>query len=331
MKTSLLIKRISIVCLWITLAVRLPGGVGVPEPDTILYGKVVAQIGEEVIQLTDGELSWTIESLVSGGQSHTFETQLEPLAGGQYSYRINIPHELMAYDLLVSQGSVPLTAGWIQIEHLEITIDGYPAVILSPAENSFGVRQAARAMTHEVNLEAKFSTDDSDGDGLPDWLEQRNGLDRWDPADAALFSLSGERVPESEEEITTFGGWRAFHFPEVTGDLAEFAMQDSDSDGISNLEEYGFVLDPKANNEGEQTLQSGFENGRFQLSFRQRQAAIDLSYVLEVSDDLRTWKSADTVLRSVDHAADGMSVFEEATLAGESAGRFSRLKLILAP
>ncbi len=125
---------------------------------------------------------------------------LEPLAGGHYSYRINIPHELLAHDLLVSDDAVPLTAGLELVDHLEITVDGFPARILAPAENSLLVQQAMRGMTHEVNLEAQFAPLDSDGDGLPDWLEDRTGLDKWDPDDASLFSPGNGSNPQTEEQ-----------------------------------------------------------------------------------------------------------------------------------
>ena len=319
-------KRFVIFSAWLGLAVSLLGGIS--EPDTVLYGKVTARIGDAAYQLLEGELQWTVQSAVQGVPHH-FTTQLEPLADGRFSYRLNIPHELLAYDLVVSDEALPLTAGLQPIDHLEITMDGFPTIILAPAEGGFSVQQATRAMTREVNLEVQFSPLDSDGDGLPDWLEDRAGLDKWDPADAHLFNLGDGATPDSEEAITTFAEWRSFHFPGLGGDLELFASQDSDQDGISNLEEYGFVFDPTASEEGRPVLQTGMVDGHLTVSFRQRQAAVDLSYVLEVSEDLQTWTPPEDVLELLPPVEAGMALFQETTPAFEQARRFTRLRLIL--
>ena len=95
---------------------------------------------------------------------------------------------------------------------------------------------------------------DTDGDGVPDWWEEKHGLDPSDPADAALdadadglsnlseflagtdprlFDTDGDGMPD---------GWEASHG--LCAFVAEAALDDPDGDGLVNLEEARFGTDP---------------------------------------------------------------------------------------
>src|SRR6185503_3211269 len=57
--------------------------------------------------------------------------------------------------------------------HEQIFVDGYAATIMAPGASSFSVSQAGRAMTCRLDLELSNPLDDLDGDGLPDWWQNR--------------------------------------------------------------------------------------------------------------------------------------------------------------
>lgn len=101
-------------------------------------------------------------------------------------------------------------------------------------------------------------------------------------------------VPQAA--ATTFNDWRAGHF--TAGELANAAISgdaaDPDGDGIPNLLEYAFGLDPRApDSAGLPTIGLGIVNSvtYLTLSFRQARAA-DLAYRVETSGDLgvNAWK-----------------------------------------
>jgi hypothetical protein len=80
--------------------------------------------------------------------------------------------------------------------------------------------------------------------------------------------------------------WRLQEFPnqannsQIAGDLA-----DPEGDGITNLMEYGLLLDPNASSVAE--LPSVATGGNhLQLSFRRNTSATDISYIIEAASDL---------------------------------------------
>lgn len=101
---------------------------------------------------------------------------------------------------------------------------------------------------------------DEDGDGLPFWWESENGL-----------------------KPTLASG-------------NDGARGDPDADGLENLFEFAFVLDPfEAEATGLPVLATQYDETtqktHLTYSFRRRIASGALSYVVEVSDDLASWRS----------------------------------------
>jgi len=136
-----------------------------------------------------------------------FSNRVE-LGNGALSYQFKIPHSALASGLTSSPNTVALSAEDVTFENVEITVDGHPARIVNPAETSIAVRQATRAFTHRIDLEVGLPMSDSDNDGLPDWWEEKYGLD------PQLANASG----------------------------------DLDGDGLTNLQEYRAGSDPTRDN-----------------------------------------------------------------------------------
>src|SRR5690349_23982522 len=59
----------------------------IPEPATTFYGRIWSAGAGEPFLATAGELRWTIRR--SDGVLFTLPAQLQPLSGGEFSYRLN--------------------------------------------------------------------------------------------------------------------------------------------------------------------------------------------------------------------------------------------------
>ncbi len=97
---------------------------------------------------------------------------------------------------------------------------------------------------------------DSDNDGMPDWWEERYGLNPFDPADA-FEDLDGDGASNLEEYLAGTDPTKASSTPGITdldGDgLPDWWEEkygiddpngDPDRDGLTNAEEYGYGTDP---------------------------------------------------------------------------------------
>jgi hypothetical protein len=94
--------------------------------------------------------------------------------------------------------------------------------------------------------------------------------------------------------VTNFSGFQNVHFsaaqladPTISGPSA-----DPDHDGINNLMEYALMLDPWQSNAD--VWRPGVVNGHFTMTYTRRKLATDLTYTVEVSDDLRSWDASET-------------------------------------
>lgn len=145
------------------------------EPATVFYGRIIGTGSERPFVVTQGELRWTLRR--ADGRDLTLRTTLFPLRDGEFSYRLNVPHEALALGLAASATTVPLTAASQVQQHLRITVNGLDAVIRGPAGAQFETAQVRRAATYRLDLEVPLVPEDSDGDGLPDWWEQMHGAD----------------------------------------------------------------------------------------------------------------------------------------------------------
>ncbi len=284
----------------------------ISEPDGVFYGRIVSQVGDYEYQFTHGKLEWTIKSPIDE-REYAFSTDLEPLANGRYSYRLHIPYALLAYDFDISEKALPLTASGIEFLHHDIRVDGFPVQILPDAGETFHMSQAGRAHTQQIDLLVMpdladpEKIKDTDRDLVPDWLEERAGLDRWDATDGRAFLASlGTTANDpntSELDLLTFEDWRQFHFPNESGDIERFASADPDNDGIRNLLEYAFMLDPKVADRGASRMQlphPAWDEGRLAITYKTRPGVVDLDYRLTATTNLRDWEDTHSVADPVE-------------------------------
>lgn len=173
--------------LLVTPAILLASGMAlsaatVPEPSTVLYGKVMHRANGNEHQLTEGALTWTLSD--RNGVHYTYTTALEDIKG-VYSYKISIPHQVLSSGLSVDSSVIPLAAGEARYDFVSIEVDGSPARILWSESDFVKLLQTSRAATHRIDLEVSFDLLDTDGDGMPDWWEQQYGLD-WQTPNGGL-------------------------------------------------------------------------------------------------------------------------------------------------
>ncbi len=152
----------------------------IDEPATVFYGKIVGTGSSRSFLVTDGDLHWTIRR--ADGTSVHLGTRLWHFKNGEFSYRLNVPHEVLGLGLDSSGDTVPLKTVPETHTITEITVDGVPAHITGTTASTFDAEQARRAATYRLDLEVPLEPTDSDGDGLPDWWESQYGRDL-NPAD----------------------------------------------------------------------------------------------------------------------------------------------------
>lgn len=319
----------------------LLGAARISEPDTLFYGRIVERVKDRQFPLNSGSLVWTLRTTGATPKEYRLTCQLGRLGGGSYSYKIKIPHEVLAYDLSVNPSSVPLNAGGTRLEHVSITLNGVPLTVQSSAVAGVGVDASKRAGAYLIDLAVARPSPDSDADGVPDWWEDQNGMDKWDPTDGANPSglggggatgTTGATGTGGGGQFSTFAAWHRHWFPDSTADLNTAAEMDSDADGISNLLEYAFDLNPTT---AELTTAAAVPtairaDGQLGLTFRKRAGATDLEYRVEMSGDLLTWTDVtDSLGWSAD--ATGMttaSTTAPAEVAPVNSGRYLRLRVI---
>lgn len=206
----------SVLSILFTLLLSTVAHASFTEPETVFYGQVLNRFSGIEYQITSGTLDWTIHRSGNDQEDFHFTTELEPLANGTYSYQLSIPQTVAAdiENLPVFFGTTPdektiqLNSEGEQYDYVQIRINGYEGRVLPPSEDFIRLSQSKRSLHQRVDLVISVPTDDIDGDGMPDFWEQKYGLD-----------------------------------PQVKDNLDDF-----DGDGLTNQEEYQRASDPTSDN-----------------------------------------------------------------------------------
>lgn len=178
---------------------------------------------------------------------------------------------------------------------------------------------------------------DDDQDGMANEWETANFLDPNDPEDRN-GDLDGDGYTNLEEFLNgtapgsdPYEVWRQSNFS--VDDLADANVSapvaDPDGDGVVNLMEYALALDPlQAGSEhlpvGDYLQQNG--NSVFVFSFVRANAARDITYTVEVSDDLLAWQDSTLPMETVDQG-NGTSTVRLSIPLPAVSKRFMRLRI----
>jgi len=306
---------------------------GITEPPSVFYGRIYQRIGDWEFAITEGQISWTIANTTLAGQTYQIQAPLRSNGAEGLGYLFRVPHQVLAYDLTVQSNAAPLTAGGFQFEHRDVRVNGHPALLVAPAVDAFTARQSSRAGTYRIDLEVPDLSPDSDGDGIPDWWEDKYGSDKWDPyegPDLLLTNPGGDARDTTQDGIMTFAKWRDLHFPGNTSNLDLFGGQDADQDGVVHLVEYAFNLDPNLALEDRGSLPRGrTEDGYFVLQYERRADAEDLTYLVEISFDLLHWSDATDQVEETVEPGEVTSLVEVRQLAPVNETRQAYLRIVV--
>jgi hypothetical protein len=104
--------------------------------------------------------------------------------------------------------------------------------------------------------------------------------------------------------------------------------------GVSQLTAYAFGVNPNAPDRS-QLPTTAFQNGSLQITYPRWNDAADLTYVVEVSDDLQNWNSGpgytqQVNITSLDLTRDQV-VERDLNPASHTSRRFIRVKIISTP
>ncbi len=197
---------------------------GIPEPETVIWGKVFNTVQGNRIEVTEGSVEWTLRARDGGQRSHQFATEVECLDCNAYengecvdcdthAYMLRVPQEavIAVAGMEVGDDAIPLTEIERQYDHMDARINGSVARIIpkSPEWKYIRAGQPRRSAYYEADLEFVSELGDTDGDGIPDWWETEHGLN--------------SSLPDDAEE-------------------------DADGDGWTNLDEFGRGTDPTRSN-----------------------------------------------------------------------------------
>ena len=180
--------------------------------------------------------------------------------------RLIIDHD-GAHSMSAKSVALPLSEGLhdLRIEYFENTGD-------AGLEFSWTRPDGVKEQVSRRNLFHAVGTVDEDGDGLPDWWEEKYGLDPEDPSDAAL-DPDGDGLPNLAE----FCAGTDPHSPDTdcdgmpdawetaNGTIPFFAdgLEDSDGDGLINIEEFRHGTNPNLADTDGDGVQDGDEKNMY--------------------------------------------------------------------
>jgi len=88
--------------------------------------------------------------------------------------------------------------------------------------------------------------------------------------------------------------WKYLNFGDLANSPAAADDANPDGDELTNMEEYFNASDPKSFTVRSELPSVSYFKGYLGMSFRRNLLATDLTYTVQVSDDLETWRDGST-------------------------------------
>lgn len=330
-----------------TLAVTLPAaGAGFTEPPITFYGQVNQSADGYTIPVTSGTINWTIQPAAPANVAPILVTAPLATDSAQSSfYRLKIPVEKLPPGSVVSTNTIPAPASLANFARGTVNLNGNtPLSIVFPtgaAASSFTFAESGRGKIDRVDLIFSGPFTDSDGDGLPDWFEDKYGLNKFDPSDAGTLDRWGRTfLADYQRHIDPLLGTEYDRWADaraLIGPMANPAL-DPEGDGLPNALEFALDTNPNVSDVAlsQQRVQHGietFEGKRYATLTITKPIRSSVGYAVQSSGNLGDWSSTEgTGVTTLTNTATLLKVRDSVSLdetTPPTRGRFLRLQVNL--
>ena len=175
----------------VALSPALSLGAGLPEPGLVLYGVIRNLDGRDDVRMAVGTLRCEITP--PSGPPVVLVTNLQNI-NDQFSYVLLVPFET-SLGAGVSSNTLALNSAGSSYA-LRFFVENVPPQ--RATTNAFTFSAADRGRQQRVDLEVSVASPDTDGNGLPDWWEQRYFGDNANPA-----------ADSDQDGLNNYGEYRA--------------------------------------------------------------------------------------------------------------------------
>ena len=214
----------------------------------------------------------------------------------------------------------------VAMENLAPVLTAYT---VSTAPGSAGGGSADGAGIFQAGSSVAVNATPASGHGFVAWSENGTTVGT---TPTYTFAVNGNRELVANFRPATLAAFKSSSFSagELGDEAISGSLADPDGDGFSNLAEYALAMNPKLSDKPVQS--AGVTDGRLSFLYKRSKTAADLTYIVEVSDNLKDWKSSvsDTsapVIQSDDGYTQTILV-NDLTPPSSGDPRFVRLRIV---